>query len=114
MHLEYCLSCLDIWKGDFHHSIDSAWSGQGVVENVLPVGCRQDDHGLVTPEAVHFNEQLVEGRILLFVAGGLSLLANRIDLVNEDYRRGLQTGSGEELAHLGGSHPHEDLDKLAA
>src|SRR5205814_9801697 len=56
------------------------------VQHVRPVGGRDDDDVSVGVEAVHLDQQLVEGLLALVVTAaeaGATLAADRVDLVHE-------------------------------
>ena len=48
--------------------VEPPGSQQRRVEDVRPVGGRQDDHALVAREAVHLGEDLIQGLLALVVA----------------------------------------------
>ena len=87
------------------------------VERVEPVGGGDADHAAVGVEAVHLDEQLVE-RLLALVVAALravaALLAERVELVEEDHRGRVAAGVGEQLAHAGGAAADEHLDEVRA
>ena len=61
-----------------------------LIEDVGPVGGGNEDDPLVALEAVHLDEQLVEGLLALVVAAaeaGAAVAADRVDLVDEDDAR---------------------------
>ena len=68
------------------------------------------DHAAVGVEAVIGHEQLVE-RLLALVVAALravaALLAERVELVEEDHRGRVAAGVGEQLAHAGGAAADE-------
>ena len=57
---------LHIGRAYVHLTVKPSGAEQRRVQDVLPVGGRQDHHALVAAEAVHFHQQLVEG-LLPFV-----------------------------------------------
>jgi hypothetical protein len=88
---------------------------QGRVEDLGPVGRRQHDDPRGRVEAVHLRQQLIE-RLLAFVVGDDGArtgpaLADGVDLVDEDDRRGPLARLGEQVAHPGRPHAHEHLDE---
>ena len=49
-------------------SVEPAGPKQGRIEHIRSVGCRQDDHRLMTAEAIQLGEDLVEGLLPFVVA----------------------------------------------
>ena len=87
------------------------------VEDVRPVGGGDDDHVRVRVEAVHLDEDLVEGLLALVVRAaeaGAALAADRVDLVDEDDARAVPLGLVEEVADAAGADADEHLDELGA
>ena len=87
------------------------------VEDVRPVGGRDDDHVRVRVEAVHLDEDLVQGLLALVVAAaeaGAALAADRVDLVHEDDARRVALGLVEQVAHAARADADEHLDELRA
>ena len=72
-------------------AVEPARAQERRVEDVRPVGGGDDDHVRVRVEAVHLDEDLVEGLLALVVAAaeaGAALAPDRVDLVHEhDARR---------------------------
>ena len=90
---------------------------QGRVEDVGPVGGGDDDDVGVGVEAVHLDQDLVEGLLALVVRAaqpGAALAADRVDLVHEDDAGAVALGLVEEVAHAGGADAHEHLHELGA
>jgi hypothetical protein len=90
---------------------------QGGVEDVGPVGRRdQDDVGLDV-EAVHLDEQLVEGLLAFVVAAahaGAAVPADGVDLVDEDDRGSVGLCLLEQVTHAAGTDADEHLDEVRA
>ena len=85
------------------------------VEDVGTVGGGDDDHVRVRVEAVHLDEDLVEGLLALVVAAteaGAALAADRVDLVDEDDARRVALGLVEQVADAAGADADEHLDEL--
>ena len=115
--LEDLLATLGI--GGLHGdlAVEAARAQQGGVEDVDAVGGGDEDDGLVLLEAVHLDQQLVEGLLALVVAAahaGAALAADGVDLVDEDDGGGCLLGLREEVAHAGCAHAHEHLDEVRA
>ena len=97
--------------------VEAARPQQGGVQNVLPVGGRQDHHALVGAESVHLHQELVEGLFPLVMAAaqaGAPLAPHGVDLVDEDNSRRLFFGLVKEIPHPAGAHAHIELHKVGA
>ncbi len=87
------------------------------VEDVGPVGGGDDDDVGVGVEAVHLDEDLVEGLLALVVRAaqaGAALAADGVDLVHEHDAGAVALGLVEEVAHAAGADAHEHLHELRA
>ena len=98
-------------------AVEAARAQERRVEDVGPVGGGDDDHVGVRVEAVHLDEDLVEGLLALVVAAaeaGAALAADRVDLVDEDDARRVALGLVEQVADAAGADADEHLDELRA
>jgi hypothetical protein len=87
VHLEDLLATADIRQADHHLAVETSRAQQRRVEHVRAVGRGDDDHAVVAFEAVHLDQELVEGLLALVVAAakaGAAMPADGIDLVDED------------------------------
>ncbi len=87
------------------------------VEDVGSVGRGDDDDVRVRVEAVHLDEDLVEGLLALVVAAteaGAALATDRVDLVDEDDARRVALGLVEQVADARCADADEHLDELGA
>ena len=85
------------------------------VEDVGPVGGRHDDDALVGLEAVHLDQQLVEGLLALVVTAaqtGAPVAPHGVDLVDEDDAGLVLLGLVEQVAHPAGADAHEHLHEV--
>ena len=95
--------------------VEPARTQQRGVEDVGPVGGRDQDDALPLAEAVHLDQELVEGLLALVVTAaeaGTALAADRVDLVDEDDARTVLLGLLEQVAHAGGADTDEHLDEV--
>ncbi len=72
---------------------------------------------VVDVEAVHLDEELVEGLLALVVAAadaGTAVAADGVDLVDEDDGRGVRLGLLEQVADAGGTDTDEHFDEVRA
>ena len=87
------------------------------VEDVGTVGGRDQDDPAADVEAVHLDEQLVQGLLALVVAAahaGAAVPADGVDLVDEDDGRGVLLGLLEQVAHPARADADEHLDEVRA
>ncbi len=117
MDLEDLLAADDV--GVRHHdlAVEAARPQQRRVEHVGPVGGGDQDHALVRLEAVHLDQQLVEGLLALVVAAaeaGAAMAADRVDLVDEDDAGRVLLALLEHVAHAAGADADEHLDEIRA
>ena len=52
--------CLYIRKAYMNLPVKPSRPHQGWVQNIRPVGCRNDDYSFIARESVHFNQELVQ------------------------------------------------------
>ena len=116
MHLEDFLPPLEVRQFHRHPAVKAAGAGEGRVKGVGAVGGGEDDDPGVALEAVHFRQELVEGLLSFVIAANLAvtLLADSVNLVNEDNAGCLLLGLLEQVAHLGSAQAHEHLHELRA
>ncbi|OPZ58328.1 MAG: hypothetical protein BWY87_01504 [Deltaproteobacteria bacterium ADurb.Bin510] len=115
--LEDALAALDVGRSHDHLAVEAPRTQQGRVKHVRPVGGRHQDHALVALEAVHLDQQLVEGLLAFVVTAtqaGAAMAADRVDLVDEDDAGRVLLALGEEIAHARGTHAHEHFDEVRA
>ena len=98
-------------------AVEPARAQERRVEDVGPVGRGDDDDVRVGVEAVHLDQDLVEGLLALVVAAteaGAALAADRVDLVDEDDARRVALGLVEQVADAARADADEHLDELRA
>ena len=117
VHLEDLVPALQVRAVDGDLAVEAARAQQRRVEDVGPVGGRDQDDAALDVEAVHLDQQLVEGLLALVVAAaeaGAAVPADGVDLVDEDDRRGVGLGLLEQVADPGGTDTDEHLDEVRA
>ena len=117
MHLEDLLAADDVGTRHHHLAVEAAGTQQRRIEHVGPVGRGDEDDALVRLEAVHLDQQLVQGLLALVVAAaeaGATMTADRVDLVDEDDAGRVLLRLIEHVAHAGGTDADEHLDEVGA
>jgi hypothetical protein len=115
VHLENLLAAADIRQPDHHLAVETARAQQRRVEHIGPVGGGDHDHAVVDLEAVHLDQQLVEGLLALVVTAaeaGATMATDGVDLVDEDDARRLLLGLVEHVAHPRRADADEHLDEI--
>ena len=117
VHLEDAVATDHVGGLDGDLPVEAARAQQGRVEDVGAVGRRDEDDVGLDVEAVHLDEQLVEGLLALVVAAaeaGATVPADGVDLVDEDDGGGVGLGLLEQVTHAGGADADEHLDEVRA
>jgi hypothetical protein len=98
---------------DDHLPVEPARPQQRRVQHFGPVGGTKHHDPRCDVETVHLRQQLVERLLALVVkhsrARARPALADRVDLVHEDDRRGGLAGLCEQIAHPRGADADEQL-----
>ena len=98
-------------------AVEAARAQERRVQDVGAVGGGDHDHVGVRVEAVHLDEDLVEGLLALVMGAaeaGAALAADRVDLVHEHDARAVALGLVEQVTDAAGADAHEHLDELGA
>ena len=98
-----------------HLAVKATGAQQRRVEDVGPVGGRDDDDVGALLEAVHLDQDLVQRLFALVMAAaqaGAAMATDRVDFVDEDDGRRLGLGALKQVAHAAGAHAHEHLDRI--
>src|SRR6266849_7412092 len=117
MDFENRLAAVDIRRGQDNLAVEAPRPQQGRVQDVGSVGGGDDDHVRVRVEAVHLDQDLVQGLLALIVRAAqacATLTADGVDLVDEHDARRVALGLIEQVAHATGADADEHLDKLRA
>ncbi len=102
-----------------HHdlAVEPARAEQRRIEHVGPVGSGHQDDSVVRLEAIHLDQQLIEGLLPLVVSAaepGAPVPPDGVDLVDEDDAGRVRLTLLEEIAHPAGADAHEHLDEVRA
>ena len=111
------MPALEVGRLDRDLAVEAARAQQRRVEDVGPVGGRDEDDVGLDVEAVHLDQQLVERLLALVVAAaqtGAAVPSDGVDLVDEDDRRGVLLGLLEQVADAAGADTDEHLDEVGA
>lgn len=68
MHEENLLSAINVWQSYVNGSVEPARSRQRRIEQLFPVRGSHHDHVAVCAEAIHLDQQLVQGIISFVIA----------------------------------------------
>ncbi len=117
MDLQDLLAADEVGVRDDDLPVEAAGAQQRRVEHVGPVGRGDDDDAFVLLEAVHLDEQLVQGLLALVVAAAearAAMAADRVDFVDEDDAGRVLLGLLEHVAHAARADADEHLDEVGA
>ena len=115
--LRMSIAALEVGRSTGDLPVEAAGAQQRRVEDVGAVGRGDEDDAALDVEAVHLDQQLVQGLLALVVAAaeaGAAVPADGVDLVDEDDGRGVGLGLLEQVAHAGGADADEHLDEVRA
>ena len=110
-------AALDVGNVDDDLAVEATRPQEGRVQDVGPVGRTEHDDPERAGEAVHLDEQLVEGLLTLVVAAthaGATLAASGVELVDEDDAGGELARLAEQVPHASGAHADQRLHELRA
>ncbi len=111
------LPAILVGRVDHHLAVEAAGPQEGLVQDLGTVGGGQENHAHVGLEAVHLDQELVEGLLALVVDRPqmhAPLAADGVQFVDEDDAGGLLLGLLEQVADPRRPHAHEHLHELAA
>ena len=117
VHLEDPVPTEHVRRLDGDLPVETARAKQGRVEDVRTVRRRDEDDVGLDVEAVHLDEQLVEGLLALVVAtaeAGATMAPDGVDLVDEDDGGRVGLGLLEEVTDAARAHTDEHLDEVRA
>ena len=103
--------------GQRHHdlAVEAARAQQRRIEHVGTVGGGDDDDAFVAFEAVHLDQQLVEGLfafVMTAAEAGAAMTADRVDFVDEDDAGRVLLRLLEHVAHARGADADEHFDEV--
>ena len=115
MHPQDALAPGEVGLRDHDLPVEPAGAQQRRVEDVRPVGGRDDDNAALDVEPVQFDKQLVEGLLALVMAAaetGAAVAPHRVDLVHEHDRGRIGLCLLEQVTHPGGTDTDEHLHEV--
>ena len=115
VHLEDLLAAVEVGSVDADLAVETTGTQQRRVEDVGAVRRRDHDDVRLDVEAVHLDEELVQRLLALVVSTAeacATVTADRVDLVDEDDRRGVLLGLLEQVAHTARADTDEHLDEV--
>ncbi len=98
-----------------HAAVKASGPGEGRVQNIGSVGGRQYNDSGIGIEAIHFDQNLVEGLFALVVAAPQArapVPPNGINFVHKNNARAVALGLVEQIAHPAGTDTDKHLDKF--
>ena len=117
VHLEDAFAALHVGARHDHAAVEAAGAQQRGIEHVGAVGRGDQDDAFVRLEAVHLDEELVQGLLALVVPAaeaGAAVAADGVDLVDEDDAGRVLLALHEEVADARGADADEHLDEVRA
>ena len=116
VNLKNLETALHVGRAHRHLPVEAPGPQQRRIEDIRPVGGRDDDDAVVGHEAVHLDEQLVERLLALLVAQRVAAAApaNGVELVDEDDARGMTAGVAEHLTDARRTDAGIHLDEIGS
>ena len=115
MHAEDLLAAIDVGPRNDDLPIEAAGTQKRRIENVRAVGRGDDDDAFVRLEAVHLDQELVQGLLALVVAiaeAGAAMATDGVDLVDEDDAGRRLLGLVEHVANSACADADEHFDEV--
>src|SRR5690606_26896807 len=113
--LEDAFAALDVGCRDDDATVEAARPQQRRIEDIRAVGRGDQDDAFVGLEAVHLDQELIEGLLTLVVTtaeASATVATDGVDLVDEDNARCMLLALLEEVAHAAGADADEHLDEV--
>ena len=116
MDLEDLLPALEVGKLNGNAAVKAAGARERRVERFGAVCCGKDYYAVIALKAIHLGEKLIKRLLALIVSAKLTvtLLADSVDLVDENYTGCFFLCLLEQIPHLARTHADKHLDKLGA
>src|SRR5262245_36196138 len=117
MDLQNALSTFQVRSIHDDLSIESPGSQQRRIENVRPIGGRDENDSVIRLEAIHLDQQLIERLLTLVVSAaetGAAMPPDGVNFVDEDDARRMRLALLEQIAHARRADADEHLDEVGA
>jgi hypothetical protein len=108
VNAEYFFAATNVGKTDDYAAVKTAGAQKRGIEDVGAVGGGDQDHAVVGLEAVHFDEELIQGLLALIVSAAeacAAMAADGVDFVDEDDAGGVLLALLEEVANAAAPTP---------
>jgi len=116
VHLENCLTFIQVRKLHVYLPVETACPEQSLVKDISSVGGCKDNHSAVGTKPVHLGKQLVKGILPLIIGAEIGVTATgtpySINLINEDNTGSLLLGLLEQVPYPRGTHTHKHLHEV--
>ena len=106
-----------VGTADHHAAVEAAGAQQRRIEHIGAVGGGDQDDAFVGFEAVHLDQQLVEGLLALVVSAAearAAMAADGVDFIDEDDAGSVLLALLEQVADAAGADADEHLDEVGA
>ena len=116
VHVKNGLPFLEVRHVHINLTVKTTSTHEGAVQNVSPVGGRQNDDTTVGAESIHLRQQLIEGVFALVIGAHAGILApgtaHGIDLIDEHNARTLVFGLLEQIADTACPDTHKHFNEI--
>src|ERR1035438_3084252 len=109
------LAATHIGQAHHHAAVEAAGAQQRGIENVGPVGGRDQDHAVVRFKSVHLDEQLIQCLFALIVSAaqaGAAMAADSVDFIDEDDRKSVLLALFKQVAYTASADADKHLNKV--
>src|SRR5208282_4815993 len=117
VNAEDLLAATDVRTGDHDAAVKAAGAEQGGIEHVRTVGGGDEDDAFVGFEAIHLDQQLIEGLLAFIVSAaesGATMASDGVDFIDEDDAGSVLFALLKEVADAACADADEHLDKVRA
>ena len=115
VHAQDLFAAANVGTRHHHAAIEAARPQQRRIEHVRTVGSGDQDDAFVRLEAVHLDQQLVQGLLALVVSAAqasATMAAHGVDFVDEDDAGSVLLALLEQVADAAGAHADEHLHEV--
>jgi len=115
MYPQNAFSTLDIRCRNHNLAVKSAGSQKCRIQNIRPVGCRNQDNSFIGFKTIHLHQQLIQGLfpfIMPTTQAGTTMTTHGINFINKNQARSIFLALVKEIAHSGCPDTHKHFDKI--